>query len=306
VEHFQLKIRVGLLDLLPAKSCNSSLDVEIVGIGQLGIPTEEYLTFCDRPVYSPTANEECRSLILTSRKHVESVVAAYPNGKVILVEDPRAIFIDVAQFLVREQQLCYSSLLPEHLTVSPDAAISERAHIESDVRIDAGAVVAAGAVIRSGTWLQSNASVGENCVVGPNGIHVYLGQDGRRRTFPHLGGVIVEKEASLGAGCVVPKGILNSTRIGANTIIGNLCNIGHGADIGSNVWISTSTAIGGQTWIGQGVTIALGCAIKDNIVIGDHANIGMGAVVTKNVGPSQSVFGNPAKTFASVNAGPRR
>lgn len=306
MEHFQLKRKVGLFELPAVRSCNSDFDVEIVGVGQLGLPISGYLTFCDRPAYSPTANESCRSVILTSKKHIESVVAAYPNGRVILVDDPRAVFIDVAQFLVRERLVCNSSLLPEKLSVSPDADVSVHAHVESGVRIDAGAVVFAGAVIRSGTWLQSNASVGENCVVGPNGIHVYIGHDGIRRTFPHLGGVIVESEASLGAGCVVPKGILNSTRIGANSIIGNLCNIGHGADIGSNVWISTSTAVGGQTRIGHGATIALGCAIKDNIVIGDHANIGMGAVVTKNVGPNQSVFGNPARTFSSVNAGPRR
>jgi UDP-3-O-[3-hydroxymyristoyl] glucosamine N-acyltransferase len=251
-------------------------------------------------------NEECRSLIVTSNEHVDSVANAYPNGIIILADDPRAVFIDATQFLLRKRQTRHSSLLPQYLSISADAMISERAFIEPGVQIDAGATVAAGAIIRAGTWLQANAAVGENSVIGSNGIYVYVGSDGVRRAFPHLASVIVEQGVSLGAGCVVPKGILNSTRIGAGSIVGNLCNIGHGAVIGPNVWISSSTVIGGQTKIGRGATIALGCAIRDNVTIGDNVNIGMGSVVTKNVREGQSVFGNPARSVTSLSAGPRR
>jgi UDP-3-O-[3-hydroxymyristoyl] glucosamine N-acyltransferase len=306
VEFFQLTTKVHLATLPVSGFCSPKPDVEILGIGQLGIANENYLTFCDRPILASTVNEECCSLIVTSNKHVDSVAAAYPNGIIILANDPRAAFIDVTQFLLDKRQVRHSSLLPQYLSVSPDATISEHAFIELGVQIDAGVTVAAGAIIRAGTWLQANASVGENCVIGPKGIYVYVGSDGARRAFPHLASVIVELGASLGAGCVVPRGILNSTRIGAGSIVGNLCNIGHGAVVGANVWISSSTVIGGQTKIGRGATIALGCAIRDNVMIGDNVNIGMGSVVTKNVREGQSVFGNPAKSVTSLSTGPRR
>lgn len=306
MEYFQLKTKVGLSVLPIAKFFNSGFDMDILGIGRVGIASSGYLTFCDRAVYSSVPIEECRSCILTSKEHSASVSLAYPNGQIIQVDDPRAAFIDAVQFLVDERHIAYSSLLPEQLRISPQASISAHARIEADVRIDAGVFVAAGAVIRSGTWLQSNCSVGENSVLGTNGIYVYIGLDGKRRRFPHLGSVVLEEAASLGAGCVVPRGILNSTRIGRGTIIGNLCNIGHGVEIESNAWISSSTVIGGQTCIGEGVTIGLGCAIKDNLKIGDLANIGMGSVVTKNIRSRQSVFGNPAKSFTSISAGPKR
>lgn len=306
MEYFQLKTKVSLSDLPIAKFFNSGFDLDILGIGRVGIAISGYLTFCDRAVHSSAPIEECRSYILTSKEHAASVSLAYPNGQIIQVDDPRAVFIDTVQFLADERHISYSSLLPEYLRISPQASISAHARIEADVRIDKGVTVAAGAVIRSGTWLQSNCSVGENSVLGTNGIYVYTGLDGKRREFPHLGSVVLEEAASVGAGCVVPRGILNSTRIGPGTIIGNLCNIGHGVEIESDAWISSSTVIGGQTCIGEGVTIGLGCAIRDNLKIGDLANIGMGSVVTKNVRSRQSVFGNPAKSFALISAGPKR
>lgn len=306
VEFFQLTTEVSLATL-PVSGLRSPMpDLEILGIGQLGIANNGYLTFCDRPIPASPVNEECRSLIVTSNEHVGTVAAVYPNGVIILADDPRAAFIDVTQSLLSKQQVRHSSLLPQHLSVSADALISERAFIEPGVQIDAGVTIAAGAIIRAGTWLQENASVGENTVIGSKGIYVYVGRDGARRAFPHLASAIVEQGASLGAGCVVPKGILNSTRIGAGSIVGNLCNIGHGAVIGPNVWISSSTAIGGQTKIGRGATIALGCAIRDNVIIGDNVSIGMGSVVTKNVREGQSVFGNPARSVGSINVGPTR
>ncbi len=306
VESFQLTAKARLATLPVSGLCNPNPDVEVLGIGQLGIANDNYLTFCDRPILASTVNEECCSLIVTSNEHADSVATAYPNGIIILAEDPRAAFIDATQFLLCKRQVRHSSLLPQYLSVSPDAIISEHAFIELGVQIDAGATVAAGAIIRAGTWLQANASVGENSVIGSKGIYVYVGSDGARRAFPHLASVIVEQGASLGAGCVVPKGILNSTRIGAGSIVGNLCNIGHGAVIGPNVWISSSTAIGGQTKVGRGATIALGCAIRDNVTIGENVNIGMGSVVTKNVRDGQSVFGNPARSIKSLSTGPRR
>jgi UDP-3-O-[3-hydroxymyristoyl] glucosamine N-acyltransferase len=306
LEFFRLTNRIRLANLSVSGLCSPAPDVEIHGVGQLGIVNEGYLTFCDRPILGSAVSEECCSLIVTSKEHADSVAATYPNGFIILADDPRAAFIDATQFLLDRQQVCHSSLLPQYLSVSADAIISEHARIEPGAQIDAGVTVAAGAIIRAGTWLQADASVGENSVIGSKGIYVYVGNDGARRAFPHLASVIVEQGASLGASCVVPRGILNSTRIGAGSIVGNLCNIGHGAVIGSNVWISSSTVVGGQTKIGHGVTIALGCSIRDNVSIGDNANVGMGSVVTKNVRSGQSVFGNPAKSFKVISAGPKR
>jgi len=287
-------------------SIGSFGDESILGVALISKPLKGYLTFCDRLSPSATTDTECTSTMLVPDTLTEQMAALYPCAKLVPVADARAVFIDTLEYLQQSGILGMTSLLPNSPTVASDARVGERVVVESGVQIDSGVTVGNGAVIRRGAWLQRGAAVGENSVIGSVGIDAYLGQDGKRRRFPHLAGVIVGEGVSLGASCVVVRGILSSTRIGAGSIIGNLCNIGHGVEVGENVWISAGTMIGGHTTIDSNATIALGCAIRDNIFIGANANVGMGSVVTKNVRAGRSVFGNPAKSFRSINAGPVR
>ncbi|MDN5924314.1 MAG: hypothetical protein L0H70_04875, partial [Xanthomonadales bacterium] len=231
---------------------------------------------------------------------------SWPTAHLLRVDDPRAGFIETHEYLQRNDLLGMSSLLPIAPTVSPDTRIGAGAVIEAGVQIDAGVTIGSGAVVRAGTWLKRGATIGENCVIGSTGINAYLGQDGRRRRFPHVASVIVGEEANLGAGCIVVRGILSSTRIGANCIVGNLCNIGHGVEVNEDVWISVGTMIGGHAHIGAGATIAMGCKIRDNVGVGARSSVGMGSVVTKHIRAGVSVFGNPARSYPSITAGPPR
>lgn len=306
MEHFPLHQPCLLDSLPPLASVGTFGDASIVGVALLSKPRKGYLTFCDRLSAGTPEDAECTSTMLVPKALLEQMSARYPSATLVPLDDARAAFIDTLEYLRQSGMLGLTSLLPNPPTIAPDARIGERVVIESGVQIDSGVTVGDGSVVRRGTWLQRGAAVGENCVIGSVGIDAYVGQDGKRRRFPHVAGVIVGDGVSLGANCVVVRGILSSTQIGAGSILGNLCNIGHGVEVGENAWISAGTMVGGHTTIGGGATIALGCAIRDNISIGARANVGMGSVVTKNVRAGQSVFGNPARTFRSINAGPLR
>lgn len=281
-------------------------DLPFEGVTLIDHPRAGCLTFCERPSMDDAVDPAFDSTVLVLPDVAAQLATRWPAARLIPVEDPRALFIDTLEHLQRGNLLAPSSLLPAAPTVSPDARIGEGAIVEGGVQIDQGASVGRGAVVRAGTWLGRGASIGENAVVGGTGINAYVGKDGRRRGFPHLAGVIVGEGASIGASCVVVRGILTSTRIGAGCIVGNLCNVGHGVEIEPDAWISVGTLIGGHTRIGAGATIAMGCAIRDNVRIGAGANVGMGSVVTKHVRAGASVFGNPARTHASITAGPTR
>lgn len=278
----------------------------IEGVSLLGKPLSGYLTFCDRLPDSTIANIECTSTILVSPELKEDLTRVFPSAKLIAVDDPRALFIDTLIFLQEAGIIGLTSLIPHSPETAADVVLGKNVVIESGVQIDGGVTIGSGSVLRRGTWLKKGVSIGENCVLGSVGINAYSGRDRKRRSFPHLAGTIIEEGVSVGASCVVVRGILGSTHIGANTIIGNLCNIGHGAELGENVWMSAGTLVGGHTKIEDRATIAIGCTIRDNIRVGAGANIGMGSVVTKNVKAGSSMFGNPAKLYRSIAAGPHR
>lgn len=279
---------------------------QFLGVTFVKYPRSGYLTFCEKAPPIDTVDSTFTATVLVSRDLADQFTTSWPAATLLRVDDPRAIFIDTLEYLQHENLLAQSSLLPEKPVVSPDARIGKGATIEEGVQIDTGVMIGNGAVVRRGTWLKRGANISDNCVIGGTGINAYVAQDGRRRSFPHVAGVIIGEDASLGAGCVVVRGILSSTCLGAKTIAGNLCNIGHGVEIGENVWISVGALIGGHTHIGERATIAMGCTIRDNVRIGAHANVGMGSVVTKHVRANTSVFGNPARTVPSIKAGPAR
>jgi len=278
----------------------------IYGVSSLGKPLNGFLTFCDRLPAGDEADPDCSSTILVPHELESGIAGRFPAAKLVAVGDPRSLFIDTLEYLQKADLLGATSLLPASPGVSSDVRVGENVVIEPGVQIDKGVTIKSGSVVRAATWLKSGVTIGENSVVGGVGINAYLGRDGKRRGFPHLAGVIVGEGAALGASCVVVRGILSSTRIGSESVVGNLCNIGHGVEIAGSVWMSVGVIVGGHTRIGDKATLGQGCVIRDNITIGAGANVGMGAVVTKSVRAGRSVFGNPARQFRSINAGPAR
>jgi UDP-3-O-[3-hydroxymyristoyl] glucosamine N-acyltransferase len=306
MEHFPL-VTPCLFDTVPTTAGIPELRGQSLrGLAFVSCPRSGYLTFCDRVPADGVVDPECNSIILVPEELQEPLRAVFPAATLVPVADPRSLFIDTAAWLQRAGRVLPSSLLPPTPRLSESAEIEEGVVIQAGVCIDDGVIVRSGAVIRSGTWVRAGAVVGENTVVGCTGINAYLGMDGVRRGFPHLAGVVIGEGVSVGASCVVVRGILSSTVIGAGSTIGNLCNVGHGVEIGSDVWVSAGTAIGGHTKVGAKATIAVGCTVKDNVRLGSGCNVGMGSVVTKDVAAGGSVFGNPAKHIPGVSAGPVR
>lgn len=282
---------------------NGDENGSLTGVAHASYGIDGMLCFVERLSEDMHTNNHASSLVITNPECVDQL---HFNTKIV-VDDPRALFIDLLSEIREMVGLePFSSLVNLPPDVDALAVIHPSAIIEKDVVIGSGTTIGAGCVIKSGTCIGENVVIRENTVIGCDGITVYKAKDGRRMRFPHLTGVIVEDGVEIGAGCVLPRGMLSSSIIGSDTVIGNLSNIGHGVTIGKNVWMSVGALIGGNTKIGDSATIGLGVCIRDNISIGRGASVAMGAVVVKAVPENGSVFGNPAKRIPSLKAGPER
>lgn len=69
----------------------------------------------------------------------------------------------------------------------------------------------------------------------------------------------------------------------------------HDCVIGDFVTFAPGAKVNGNVTIGDQVYIGSGAVIRQGLTIGARATIGMGAVVTRDVPPSVTVVGNPAK-----------
>jgi len=282
---------------------NKKVDLSIAGVCDIRMGGEGSIGF------SVTANpEELEQNIVNSIVLTESKIDTTNTKNIyITVDDARASFIDLTELLIQKVGFKpNTSIMNAKTNIARDTYIHPKAIIEEGVSIAQGARILAGAVIIKGTQIGKNSVVRENAVIGSEGITVYKDKTGRLLKFPHVCGVLIGNDTEIGANSVIPRGILGSTVIGNNVVIGNLCNIGHGAHIADKVWISAGATIGGHTTIKSSATIGLGANIRDNQVIGENVSVGMGSVVIKSFDSNTSIFGNPAKKLARLTTGPKR
>ncbi|MBK2094777.1 hypothetical protein IB680_03695 [Francisella philomiragia] len=224
----------------------------------------------------------------------------------IAVEDPRASYIKFLNFLKKESCLKAFSNNNINCGISRNANIATTAIMNDNVSIGDNTIIEHGCVIHGGVSIGSNCIIRANTVIGVDGIALYKSINGEVLRFPHVAGVKIGSNVEIGANTVVVRGAMSDTIVDNDSVIGNLCNIGHGVQIGSKSWISVGSSIGGNTKIGHYVSIGLGVNIKDNIFIDDFSSVGMGSVVVRDIGQQQSVFGNPAKVVRPLKVGPKR
>ncbi|MBX9574794.1 MAG: NeuD/PglB/VioB family sugar acetyltransferase [Caulobacteraceae bacterium] len=141
--------------------------------------------------------------------------------------------------------------------------------------------------------------------VGDPGIRRRIVQgDAAGRRF---GGVMADTARlrgrnELGEGAILCDGVVvtDNVRIGRHFLANPHACVMHDCTIGDFVTLAPGARVNGNVEIGDDAYVGAGAVIKQGAPgrprrIGAGAVIGMGAVVTRDVGPGETVVGNPAR-----------
>jgi UDP-3-O-[3-hydroxymyristoyl] glucosamine N-acyltransferase len=196
-------------------------------------------------------------------------------------------------------------------SIGPLSVIGPRARVGAGTAILAHVTVGADAVIGRDCLIHPGARIGDRVVIGDRVIlqhNVSLGADGFSYAAPassgnelsgltrinSLGTVILGDDVEVGANSAIDRATLAATRIGRNTKIDNLVQIGHNAEIGENCLICGMVGISGSVQIGDRVVLAGGVGVADHVRIQADAIIAAGSGVVSDVPAKGEMFGYPA------------
>lgn len=239
--------------------------VEIVGsggfssVGPLKYQTENLLSYAVNQVYRDQAGLHPTLSALFCRPEDKNGYFSGPDFPVILSDDPALDFFKFHNYLVKTG-FYGSNNYPLHSCRNGDDLM----------------------------WKARGITMSPGVIIGVDGGRIYKGL-----RILHGGGVEIGDNTFIGANTVIVRGVWgNSTRIGENCFVGQLCSIGHNTIIGDNCLILPKVTICGSCEIGNDVRISPGAIISDHIRIGDGVWISIGSLVTQDVPAGERVTGH--------------
>lgn len=246
-------------------------------------------------------------VIVPSSEAADAVTAA----AVLVAGRPKAAFARAVGLLIALRRhegdalIAPSAEISGTAHVSPGAIIGDRAIVGDGAQIGAGAVIGPGVTVGAGSRVGARAAVqcaviGERCeiyagaVIGEAGFG--LAQDGSALvTIPHIGRVVVEDEATIGANSTVDRGMLGDTRLGRGCRIDNLCHIAHNVQVGPFAVMAAFAGISGSVVVGAGAQFGGRVGVADHLTIGDGAKLAADAAVMRDVPGGEMWAGSPAQ-----------
>jgi UDP-3-O-[3-hydroxymyristoyl] glucosamine N-acyltransferase len=299
---------------------NSSLsshdhDPDIVGVAAIDKATPSTLSYADNGKFASKVKDTLASALILPANSALQAQATERGIAWLEVSNPRLGF---AQAIA----LFYQPFRPS-AEIHPTAVIDPSVHLGKNVAIGAHAVIQAGVTIGDDVYIHPNVviypdsqigdrtilhancsiqertQIGADCVIhcgaviGSEGFGFVPTREGWFK-MEQSGFTVLEDGVEVGANSNVDRPAVGETRIGRNTKIDNLVQIGHGCQIGYGCAFAAQVGLAGGTKIGNRVILAGQVGVGNEVTVGDGAIASAKAGVHKDVPPGQIVSGYPA------------
>lgn len=261
----------------------------ILGINEIHQVEVGDLVFVDHPKYYDKALKSAATTIIIDKK------VDCPEGKGLLISE--FPFDDYNKLTKHYDPIIrQNTAIGIHTTIHETAFIYPNVFIGNNVIIEKDVVIYPNAVIMDNTIIREGAKIGPGAVLG----HFAFYYKKKTTGFDQMhscGGVIIEKNADIGASCTIDKGVSGNTIIGEGTKLDNHVHIGHDTVVGKNCLMAAQVGIAGCVTIKDNVTLwgQVGCA--SDVVINEGVIVFAQSGVGKDLEAGKTYFGSPCGEF---------
>ncbi|MBD2295933.1 UDP-3-O-(3-hydroxymyristoyl)glucosamine N-acyltransferase [Anabaena sphaerica FACHB-251] len=305
---------------------NPELNPEITGVAAIDEATNGTISYVEGGKFASFINSTDASALILPLNEKLHQQATERGIAWLATPEPRLLFAQAIALFYQPYQPT-----PE---IHPTAVIHPTAKIGNDVYMGAHVVISQGAEIGHGvivhpnvviypdatigdrTILHANCSIHERTQIGADCvIHsgAVIGAEGfgfvPTRTgwlkMEQSGYTVLEDGVEIGCNSAVDRPAVGETRIGKNTKIDNLVQIGHGCQIGAGCAIAGQAGMAGGVKLGNRVILAGQSGIANQVKIGDGAIASAQAGIHSDIAPGEIVSGSPAlphKLYLKVSA----
>lgn len=241
--------------------------------------------------YAPALIKAQLAALIVAPSDVES----FAGLNLLVAENPLAALVQLMPCFYQADRLAVgisplasvasSAKIGKDVSISPFCSIGEGAQIADGVQLYPHVVIyprakiGAGTILHSAVVIREDCSIGANCiihngsVIGADGFGYYPDPKFGLRKVPQIGVVVIDDHVEIGANTCIDRATLGETRIGRNSKLDNLVQVGHNTRIGSNTILCGVVGVGGSCNIGNQVVLGGGSGVGDHVSIADGCRL---------------------------------
>ena len=256
---------------------NPDHDPEITGVAAIDEATNGSLSYVEGAKFGSFVSKTNATALILPEDEKLQVVAQEKSIVWIATQDPRLLFAQAIALFYQpyrpSPEIHPTAVIHPTAKVGDDVYIGPHAVIQHGVEIGNGAIIHPNVVIYpeakigDRTTLHANCTIhertriGADCVIHSGAV---IGAEGfgfvPTRTgwvkMEQSGYTVLEDGVEIGCNTAIDRPAVGETRVGRNTIIDNLVQIGHGSQIGSGCAIAGQAGMAGGVKVGNRVILA--------------------------------------------------
>ena len=290
------------------------LNPQITGISAIDKATTGTLSYIEGGKFSTqVATTEASALILPIDETLQSQ-ATSRNIAWIATPQPRLLFaqaialyyqpfkpspdIHSTAIIAPKTKIGQDVYIGANVVIQPGVTIGDRVTIHPNVVIYPDVAIDSDTTLHANCTIHERAQIGSKCVIhsgasiGSEGFGFVPTATGWYK-MEQSGYTVLEDGVEVGCNSAIDRPAVGETRIGRNTKMDNLVQIGHGCQIGRNCAMASQVGLAGGAIIGNGVMLGGQVGVANQVTVGDRVIATGQTGITGNVPSGEMVSGMP-------------